>query len=93
MEDRDQISKRENFYNNTKAHSLRCNSPINSTCMLATDTMDGLVKSLDGNKYSHVLSNETYFSEIYPMLKKSDAVQALKTFVMELGVPDKITVN
>ena len=46
--------------------------------MWAKDTMDGQVNSLDGNRYSQVLSNGTYFSEIYPMDEKSDAGQALK---------------
>ena len=58
------------------------------TGIWATDTMDGQVKSLDRNRYSQVFSNGTYFAEIYPMAKKADAVQALKTFVMELGVPE-----
>ena len=35
-----------------------------------------------------MFSNGTYFSEIYSMAKKSDAVQALKTFLIELGVPE-----
>ena len=40
--------------------------------MWTTYTMDGWVKDLDGNGYAQVFSNETYFSEIYPMAKKSD---------------------
>ena len=55
--------------------------------MWSTDTMDVQVKSLDGNRYYQVFSNGTYFTEIHPMAKKSDAGQVLKTFVMELGVP------
>ena len=58
------------------------------TDMWTTDTMDGRVKSLDGNRYAQVLSNGIHFYEIYPMAKKADAGQALKTFVMELGVPE-----
>ena len=50
--------------------------------------MDSQVNSLDGNQYAQVNSNGTYFSEIYPMAKKSDEVQSLKTFVMKLGVPE-----
>ena len=52
------------------------------TVMWATDTMYGRVKYLDGNWYAQVFSNGTYFSEIYPMADKAEAVQALKTFVM-----------
>ena len=58
------------------------------TCMWSTYTMDGRVKSLDGNQYSQVFSNGTYFAEIYPMSKKNDAGQALKTFLIYLGVPE-----
>ena len=59
----------------------------------ATDTMEGRVKYLDKNQYAQVFSNGTYLSEIYTMAKKADAGQALKTFVMELGVPDELRVD
>ena len=55
--------------------------------------MDGRVKSLYGNQYAQVFFNGTYFAEIYPMDKKADAGQALKTFMMELGVPEELTVD
>ena len=55
--------------------------------------MEGRVKYLDKNQYAQVFSNGTYLSEIYTMAKKADAGQALKTFVMELGVPDELRVD
>jgi hypothetical protein len=61
--------------------------------MWASDTMDGRVKSLDGNRYGQVLSTESYFAEIYPMASKKDTGQALKTFVLELGVPAELTID
>ena len=61
--------------------------------MWASDTMDGRVKSLDGNRYAQVFSNGTYFAEIYPMARKADAGIALKTFVLELGVPEELTID
>ena len=61
--------------------------------MWATDTMEVRVKSLDRNLYSYVFSNRTHFGEIYPMVKKIDAGQSLKTFVMELGVPEELLVD
>jgi hypothetical protein len=61
--------------------------------MWASDTMDGRVKSLDGNRYGQVFSNGTFFAEIYPMARKAVAVLALKTFVMELGVPEELTID
>ena len=57
------------------------------TGMWCTDTMDRHVKYLYGNQYTQVFSNGTYFSEIYPISKKPDTGQALKTFLIELGVP------
>ena len=56
--------------------------------MWDTDTMDLRVKSLDRKRYAQVFYNGTYFSKIYPMANKADDGQALKTFVMELGVPE-----
>ena len=35
----------------------------------STDTMDGRVLFLDGNRYAQVFSNNGYFSKIYPMDK------------------------
>ena len=40
-----------------------------------------------------MLSNGTYFAEIYPMAKKTDKRQTLKTFVMELVVPEELTID
>ena len=57
----------------------------------ATDTMNGRLKSLDGNRYAQVLSNKGYFARLYPMDKKSEAGEALKTFCKEFGVPEKLT--
>jgi hypothetical protein len=61
--------------------------------MWASDTMDGRVKSIDGNRYAQVFSNGSYFAEIYPMASKADAGTALKTFIMELGVPAELTID
>ena len=63
------------------------------TCMWAIYTMDGQVKYLDRNQYSQVLSIGIYFYEIYPLANRADMGQALKTFVMELGVPEELTVD
>ena len=57
----------------------------------STDTMDGRVKSLDGNRYAQVFANKAYFSRIYPMDSKGKAGDALRLFCQELGVPEKLT--
>ncbi len=61
--------------------------------MWASDTMDGRVKSLDGNRHAQVFSDGSFFAEVCPMATKSDAGQALKTFIMELGVPEELTID
>jgi hypothetical protein len=40
-----------------------------------------------------VFSNGTFFAELYPMATKADAGQALKTFVLEMGVPAELTID
>jgi hypothetical protein len=54
---------------------------------------DGRVKSLDGNRHGQVFANGSFFAEVHPMAWKADAGQALKTFVMELGAPEELTVD
>ena len=55
-----------------------------------TDTMDGQHKSLDGNKYAQVFATDFHFSAVYPMESKGLAGDALKQFIADFGVPDKI---
>ena len=55
-----------------------------------TDTVDGQHKSLDGNKYAQVFATDFHFSAVYPMESKGLAGDALKQFIADFGVPDKI---
>ena len=55
-----------------------------------TATMHGHFKSLDGNKYAQVFAKEDYFAVAYPMESKALASNALKEFIADYGVPDKI---
>jgi hypothetical protein len=60
----------------------------------ASDTMDGHVKSLDGNQYAQVFSNGGFFfAEVYPMACKADAGLALKSCIMEFGDPEDLTID
>lgn len=45
----------------------------------STDTMDGRVKSIDGNRYAQVFANGGFFAEIYPMASKADETSSLST--------------
>ena len=56
-----------------------------------TDTLDGRVTSKDGNRYGQVFANRGSFATIYPMDTKGKAGDALRTFFLEFGVPEKLT--
>ena len=58
-----------------------------------TDTMHGHFKSLDGNKYAQIFATEDYFAAAYPMESKALASDALKEFITDYGVPDKIIMD
>ena len=52
--------------------------------------MNGRYKSLDGNKHAHIYANESFFATAYPMEHKSSAGQALKQFISDFGIPNKL---
>ena len=56
-----------------------------------TDTLGGPVTSQEGNFYGKVFSNNGYFTTIYPMETKGKAGDALRTFCLDLRVPEKLT--
>ena len=57
---------------------------------ICTDTINGRYKSLDGNKHAQILANESFFATIYPMEHKGSAGEALKQFISDFGIPDKL---
>ena len=58
-----------------------------------TDTMHGHFKSLDRNRYAQVFATEDFFTAAYPMESKPMAGDALKEFITDFGVPDKIMMD
>ena len=54
------------------------------------DTMNGRYKSLDGDKHAQIFAYESFFATAYPMEHKSSAGQALKQFISDFGIPDKL---
>ena len=52
--------------------------------------MNGRYKSLDGNKHAQIFANESFFATAYPMEHKSSAGQALKQFISDFSIPDKL---
>ena len=55
--------------------------------------MHSHIKSLDGNKYAQIFATEDYFAAAYPMESKTLASDALKEFITDYSVPDKITMD
>ena len=55
-----------------------------------TDTMNGRYKSLDGNKHAQIFANESFFATACPMENKSSTGQALKQFISDFSIPDKL---
>lgn len=60
---------------------------------LYSDTYDGRYTSIDGNRYAQVFANQFFFIQAYPMAKKSLAGDALKQFISDYGVPDRLVVD
>ena len=56
-----------------------------------TDTLFGKCKSLTNNTCVQIFANESYFVKAYPMEKKSMAGLALRQFIRDYGVPEKLT--
>ena len=56
-----------------------------------TDTIIGKYKSLTGNTCAQLFANESFFAKAYPMERKSFAGTALRQFIRDYGVPDKLT--
>ena len=60
-------------------------------CTIYTDAMNGHHKSLDGNKHMQVFATEQFFVASYLTGLKSMSGQALKEFISNFGVPNRIT--
>ena len=61
--------------------------------VIYTDTLNGKVTSLDGNKYAKVFATSDFFATVYPMDTKAKAGDALKEFITDFGVPDKVVMD
>ena len=61
--------------------------------VIYTDTLNGRVTSLDGNRYAQVFATTDFFATVYPMDTKAKAGDALKEFITDFGVPDKVVMD
>ena len=60
-------------------------------CTIYTDAMNGCHESLDGNKHAQVFATEQFFVASYLIESKTMSGQALKEFISDFGVPNRIT--
>jgi hypothetical protein len=56
-----------------------------------TDTLLGKCKSISNNTCAQIFANESYFVKAYPMALKSDAGLALRQFIRDYGIPERLT--
>ena len=56
-----------------------------------TDTFHGRHISLNGFKYSQIFTNKQMFAISFTLKNKSEAGDALKTFISDYGVPEYLT--
>jgi hypothetical protein len=56
-----------------------------------TNTLFGKYKSVMNNTWAQLFANELFFAKAYPIEKKSLAGAALRQFIWDFGVPEKLT--
>ena len=61
--------------------------PLRLRCEVATDTMHMRSVGLHGDRYCQVFGTKFMFAEAYPIQKKSDCHESLRTFMREYGAP------
>ena len=54
---------------------------------ISTDTIDGKVKSIHGDRYAQIFGSKEFFVAAYPMGSKSEAGDMLDKFVRRYGAP------
>ena len=54
---------------------------------ISTDTIDGKVKTIHGDRYAQVFGSKKFFVAAYPTWSKADAGDMLEDFVREYGAP------
>jgi hypothetical protein len=58
-----------------------------------TDTMMSNIKSIDGNTCAQIFANDMHFVEVYPMLSKSMAGDALRQMGRDYGIMENLTMD
>ena len=74
----------------TKMHQRRYRQLWGHLSRFSSDTFQSKVKSLRGNRYFQLFTNNGAFTKAYPMQGKKESHLALNTFLHEIGVPSEL---
>ncbi len=58
--------------------------------MFYADIMEPKVKSLESQRYAHIIGNGCGYTKAYPMEKKNESIHALDDFVKKVGIPETL---
>ena len=58
--------------------------------MFYADIMEPKVKSLESQRYAHIIGNGRGFTKAYPMEKKNESIHALDDIVKKVGIPETL---
>ncbi|KAI2509672.1 hypothetical protein MHU86_4792 [Fragilaria crotonensis] len=55
--------------------------------MFYADIMEPKIKSIDSQRYAHIIGNGRGYTKAYPMERKNESIYALDDFVKKVGIP------
>ena len=58
--------------------------------MFYADIMEPKVKSLESQRYAHIIGNGRGFTKAHPMERKNESIYALDDFVKKVGIPETL---
>ncbi|KAI2507886.1 hypothetical protein MHU86_6544 [Fragilaria crotonensis] len=56
--------------------------------MFYADIMEPKIKSIDSQRYAHIIGNGRGYTKAYPMERKNESIYALDDFVKKVGIPE-----
>ena len=85
-----QISGRIHKRVRTRMHQRRYRQLWGHLSRFSSDTFKSKVKSLRGNNYFQLFTNNAAFTKVYPMKGKGESHLALHKFLHEIGIPSEL---
>jgi hypothetical protein len=58
--------------------------------MFYADIMEPKVKSLESQRYAHIIGNSRGFTKAYPMERNNESIYALDDFVKKVETPETL---